>query len=94
MPVITKVLLNIGNHTDEVEPLTRRFVKVSHDKVDAILITVDLGIQRTRPDLGVGGQLIRGAPNVEVQRLQILILRSSDSKITSRPRRYKKNPGI
>jgi hypothetical protein len=64
-------------------------LKVGDDEVDAIRITTDLGIQRTRPDLGVRRKLIRDAPNVEEQRLQILKLGSSDSKKTSRPRRHK-----
>jgi phage gpG-like protein len=58
-----------GIHTDEVKPLTRRVAKVSHNEVDAIFITADLCVQPARPDLSVGGELIRVTTDVEVQRL-------------------------
>ena len=42
----------------EVKAFTTARTKIVHDKVDSASGTTDLGIEKTRPDLSVGGELV------------------------------------
>lgn len=63
---------------DEVETTARVGTDIINDKVDAIAATTDVGVKGTGPDLGIGGEAVVNTTNVEVQGLQVGILRRGD----------------
>ena len=72
--------------TDEVQSLTARTTQVGGNEVDLALLATDGAVQAARPDLGVCGQLIGDATNIEKQRLKVGELLLSDGEKTSGPR--------
>ena len=57
--------------TDEVEALAAGAAEVAHDQVDLAGVAAERAVQRARPDLRVGRELVRDPADVEEQRLEV-----------------------
>ena len=72
--------LKEGEAVDEVETFTRWRAEVVDDKQDVTWLTANGSVQGARPDLGVGGEAERGAPDVKVEVLERVVLRGGDAE--------------
>lgn len=69
---------------DEVETLARVRSEVTDNEVDAGVGSTDVAVERTRPDLGVGGQGVGYRANLEVKVREYAVLSRGDLQETCR----------
>lgn len=62
----------------------RQEAHIVDDQVDVVARAADVGIQRARPDLGIGAESIGRPADFEVERAQCAVLRGADLQEASR----------